>query len=189
MTNFRISKITAREIIDCRGWPTVQADVWVDGELKGRADVPSGRYTGAHEAHELRDGDRKRYQGLGVLNAVSNVNTEINEALIGMDVTDQRKIDMTMTALDGTPNKSRLGANAILGVSLAVARAAASICGVPLFRYINATSHVTPVPLMNCLNGGKLTANDLEIQEFIMFLIPHPLAVGFPLVPSPWGEG
>ena len=131
----------------------------------------------------------ERYQGLGVLNAVSNVNTEINEALIGMDVTDQRKIDMTMTALDGTPNKSRLGANAILGVSLAVARAAASICGVPLFRYINATSHVTPVPLMNCLNGGKLTANDLEIQEFIMFLIPHPLAVGFQLVPSPWGEG
>jgi enolase len=168
MTNFRISKINAREIIDCRGWPTVQADVWVDGELKGRADVPSGRSTGAHEAHELRDGDRKRYQGLGVLNAVSNVNTEINDALIGMDVTDQRKIDMTMTALDGTPNKSRLGANAILGVSLAVARAAASICGVPLFRYINSTSHVTPVPLMNCLNGGKLTANDLEIQEFIM---------------------
>ncbi len=171
MPKFKISKVFAREIIDCRGWPTVQADVWVNGELKGRADVPAGRSTGAHEAHELRDGDQNRYQGLGVLKAVSNVNKEINQALVGMDVTEQRKIDMTMKKLDGTPNKNRLGANAILGVSLAVARAAASVCSVPLYRYINPNSHVIPVPLMNFINGGKLTANDLEIQEFIIMPI------------------
>jgi enolase len=171
MSKFKISKVTARQIIDCRGWPTVQADVWVDGELKGRADVPAGRSTGAHEAHELRDGDQNRYQGLGVLKAVSNVNSEINQALEGQNVTEQRKIDMTMKKLDGTPNKNRLGANAILGVSLAVARAAANVCGVPLYRYINPNSHVVPVPLMNFINGGKLTANDLEIQEFIVMPI------------------
>lgn len=171
MSKFKISKVFAREIIDCRGWPTVQADVWVNGELKSRADVPAGRSTGAHEAHELRDGDQNRYQGLGVLKAVSNVNKEINQALVGMDVTEQRKIDMTMKKLDGTPNKNRLGANAILGVSLAVARAAASVCSVPLYRYINPNSHVIPVPLMNFINGGKLTANDLEIQEFIIMPI------------------
>jgi len=171
MPKFKISKVTAREIIDCRGWPTVQADVWVDGELKGRADVPAGRSTGAHEAHELRDGDQARYQGLGVLKAVSNVNKEINEALVGMDVTHQRKIDMRMKELDGTPNKNRLGANALLGASLAVARAAAHVCGVPLYRYINPNGNVIPVPLMNFINGGKLTANDLEIQEFIIMPI------------------
>jgi len=171
MAKFKISKVTAREIIDCRGWPTVQADVWVNGELKGRADVPAGRSTGAHEAHELRDGDQKRYQGLGVLKAVSNVNSEIHQALEGQDVTEQRKIDMAMKELDGTPNKKRLGANAILGVSLAVARAAANVCSVPLYRYINPNSHVIPVPLMNFINGGKLTANDLEIQEFIIMPI------------------
>jgi len=168
MPKFKISKVAAREIIDCRGWPTVQADVWVNGEFRGRADVPAGRSTGAHEAHELRDGDQKRYQGLGVLKAVSNVNTEIHQALVGMDVTDQRKIDLTMKQLDGTPNKKRLGANAIIGVSLAAARAAANICEIPLYRYINPNSHVVPVPLMNFINGGKLTANDLEIQEFII---------------------
>jgi enolase len=171
MSKFYISKVTAREIIDCRGWPTVQADVWVGGALKGRADVPAGRSTGSHEAHELRDGDRRRYRGLGVLTAVDNVKTLINDALQGMDVTQQRKIDMTMQALDGTPTKSRLGANAILGVSLAVARAAANISGVPLYRYINATCHVIPAPLMNFINGGKLTANDLEIQEFMIIPI------------------
>ena len=171
MSEFKISKVTAREIIDCRGWPTVQADVWVNGELQGRADVPAGRSTGAHEAHELRDGDQKRYQGLGVLKAVYNVNKEIDQALAGMDVTEQRKIDMTMKELDGTPNKKRLGANAILGASLAVARAAARVCNLPLFRYINPNGHVIPVPLMNCINGGKLTANDLEIQEFIIMPI------------------
>jgi enolase len=168
MSKFKISKLSAREIIDCRGWPTVQVDVWVNDEFRGRADVPSGRSTGAHEAHELRDGDKNRYQGLGVLKAVSNVKNEIHQALVGMDVTEQRIIDITMKDLDGTPDKSRLGANAILGVSLAVARAAASVCGIPLYRYINPISHVIPVPLMNFLNGGKLTANDLEIQEFII---------------------
>ena len=171
MSHSRISKIAAREIIDCRGWPTVQADVWVDGKLKGRADVPSGRSTGTHEAHELRDGDPGRYRGLGVLKAVEHVISEIQEALIGMDVTEQRRIDMTLKALDGTPNKSRLGANAILGVSLAVARAGAAVCELPLYRYLNTNSHVLPVPLMNFLNGGKLTANDLEIQEFIIMPI------------------
>ncbi len=168
MSNAGISKIVAREIIDCRGCPTIQADVWVNGELKGRADVPSGRSTGSYEAHELRDGDQGRYRGLGVLKAVKNVNSEIEQALMGMDVTDQRKIDMTLKALDGTPDKSRLGANAIVGVSLAAARAGAAVCGLPLYRYLNANSHIIPVPMMNCLNGGKLTANDLEIQEFII---------------------
>jgi enolase len=168
MSKFQISSIKAREIIDCRGWPTVQADVWVDGRLMGRADVPSGRSTGSHEAHELRDGDENRYRGLGVEKAVENVNDVIGPTLNGWDVTDQRKIDRAMNELDGTPNKGRLGANAILGVSLAVARAAANVIEVPLYRYINPTSHVIPVPVMNFLNGGKLTANELEIQEFII---------------------
>ncbi len=171
MSKAKISKVVAREIIDCRGWPTIQADVWVNGELKGRADVPAGRSTGTHEAHELRDGDPQRYKGLGVLKAVKNVQSEINQALNGMDVTEQRNIDMAMKQLDGTPDKSRLGANAILGVSLAVARAAAAVCGVPLHRYLNPNSHVIPVPLMNFINGGQLTANDLEIQEFIIMPI------------------
>ncbi len=168
MSKFKITKVCAREIIDCRGWPTVQADVWVNGEFKGRADVPTGRSTGAHEAHELRDGDQSRYRGLGVLKAVAHINNEIHQALADMDVTEQRKIDLTMKELDGTPNKSHLGANAILGVSLAVARAGANVCGLPLYRYLNPSAHVLPVPVMNFLNGGKLTANDLEIQEFII---------------------
>lgn len=146
----------------------MQADVWVDGRLMGRADVPSGRSTGSHEAHELRDGDENRYRGLGVEKAVENVNDVIGPTLNGWDVTDQRKIDRAMNESDGTPNKGRLGANAILGVSLAVARAAANVIEVPLYRYINPTSHVIPVPVMNFLNGGKLTANELEIQEFII---------------------
>ncbi|MGD9136455.1 MAG: phosphopyruvate hydratase [Desulfobacterales bacterium] len=168
MFSFEITKIKAREIIDCRGWPTVQADVWVDGRLRGRADVPAGRSTGSHEAHVLLDGDQGRYRGLGVLKAVDNVNSVIGPELVGWNVTEQRKIDLALKALDGTANKSKLGANAILGVSLAVARAAANVSDVPLYRYINPISHVLPVPLMNCLNGGKLTANDLEIQEFII---------------------
>ena len=168
MSTTTITKIHAREIIDCRGWPTVQADVWVDGRLMGRADVPSGRSTGSHEAHVLLDGDRGRYQGLGVLKAVENVNNIIGPQLMGWDVTEQRKIDMAMVQMDGTANKSQLGANAIIGVSLAVARAAANVTGVPLYRYINPNAHVLPVPLMNCINGGKLTANELEIQEFII---------------------
>ncbi len=168
MSTRQITKICAREIIDCRGWPTVQADVWVDGHLMGRADVPAGRSTGGNEAHVLIDSDSQRYRGLGVLKAIANVIEVISPALEGMEVTDQRKIDLAMIDLDGTPNKSNLGANAILGVSLAVARAAAAVCNVPLYRYLNPNAHVLPVPLMNCLNGGKLTANDLEIQEFII---------------------
>jgi enolase len=167
MSSFKITKIHAREIIDCRGWPTIQADVWVDGRLTGRADVASGRSTGSHEAYVLLDGDQGRYKGLGVLKAVENVNNVIAQELIGCDVTDQRKIDLAMLEMDGTANKSNLGANAILGVSLAVARASANVNGVSLYHYINPNAHVLPVPLMNCLNGGKLTANELEIQEFI----------------------
>lgn len=168
MSSTKITKICAREIIDCRGWPTVQTDVWVDGHLMGRADVPSGRSTGSHEAHVLLDGETGRYRGLGVLKAVENVNAVIGPELVGWTVTDQRNIDIYMKEMDGTPNKSRLGANAILGVSLAIARAAANVCGLPLYKYINPNAHVLPVPLMNCLNGGKLTANELEIQEFII---------------------
>jgi len=168
MSSLKITKTCAREIIDCRGWPTVQADVWVDGRLMGRADVPSGRSTGSHEAHVLLDGDADRYRGLGVLKAVENVNNVIGPELTGWDVTEQRKIDMAMIKMDGTANKSELGANAIIGVSLAVARAAANATGVSLYRYLNSNAHVLPVPLMNCLNGGKLTANELEIQEFII---------------------
>ncbi len=167
MSSLKITRIHAREIIDCRGWPTVQADVWVDGRLMGRADVASGRSTGSHEAHVLLDGDKGRYQGLGVLKAIDNVNNVIGPELVGCDISEQRKIDLAMKELDGTANKSNLGANAILGVSLAVARAAANANGVSLYHYINPNAHVLPVPLMNCLNGGKLTANDLEIQEFI----------------------
>ena len=168
MTKSCISAIRGREIIDCRGFPTVQVDVWVDDRLMGRADVPAGRSTGSHEAHELRDGDPDRYKGQGVLKAVANVNEVIGPALKGWTVTDQRKIDMLMKELDGTPNKKRLGANAIVGVSLAVARAAANVSGVSLYRYLNPNGHILPVPFMNLLNGGKLTANYLEIQEFIM---------------------
>jgi enolase len=163
-----ITNVLGREIIDCRGWPTVQADVYVDGRLLGRADVPAGRSTGGSEAFVLLDGDPKRYRGLGVLKSVDTINNVIAPELIGMDVTEQRKIDQLMTALDGTPNKSNLGANSILGVSLAAARAGANACGLPLYRYLNPMANVLPVPLMNFLNGGKLTANDLEIQEFII---------------------
>jgi len=168
MSIHRITAVKAREIIDCRGFPTVQVDVWVDERFMGRADVPAGRSTGSHEAHELRDGDKGRYQGLGVQKAVKNVNETLGPALKDFGVTDQRKLDLTMIEMDGTPNKSRLGANAILGVSLAAARAAALCCGVSLYRYLNPNGHVLPVPLMNLLNGGKLTSNYLEIQEFIM---------------------
>jgi len=164
----KITYINAREIIDCRGWPTVQVDVWVEGKFAGRADVPQGRSTGIHEASVLLDHDPKRYRGQGVLKAVNNVKTVLADVVIGMDVTDQRKIDQAMCAADGTKNKGKLGANAILGVSLAVARAAAQVCGLPLYRYLNPTARVLPVPLMNFLNGGKLTANNLEIQEFII---------------------
>ena len=130
MSSGKITDVRAREILDCRGWPTVQADVYVDGKLTGRADVPAGRSTGTHEACVLADGDPQRYRGLGVLKAVANVNGPIHDLLVGMDVTEQRKIDMAMVSLDGTPNKKRMGANAILGASLACARAGAAVCGV-----------------------------------------------------------
>jgi enolase len=168
MSTSKITDVKAREIIDCRGWPTIQVDVYVDGTMRGRADVPSGRSTGLHEALVLTDGDMTRYRGLGVRKAVAHVEGPIRDALTGMDVTEQRNIDLAMNALDGTSNKRNLGANAILGVSLAVVRAAAASCGLPLYRYLNPFGHVLPVPLMNCLNGGKLTANNLEIQEFII---------------------
>lgn len=168
MSANKITDIRAREIIDCRGWPTVQVDVYVNDKLLGRADVPAGRSTGLHEAFVLTDGDPKRYRGLGVRKAVANVMGPIREILLGSDVTEQGKIDYAMIDLDGTPSKKKLGANAILGVSLAVARAGAASCGLPLYRYLNPFGNVLPVPLMNCLNGGKLTANDLEIQEFII---------------------
>ncbi len=166
-TDCRISGIKAREIIDCRGTPTVQVDVHIDGRLMGRADVPSGRSTGSHEAYEMRDGG-SRYGGFGVLKAVENVNKTIGPALNGRDATQQRAIDMDLITLDGTRNKERLGANAILGVSLAVARAAAAALGLPLYRYLNSEAHVLPVPMMNLVNGGKLSSNDLCFQEFIM---------------------
>ncbi|MCK4579819.1 MAG: phosphopyruvate hydratase, partial [Dehalococcoidia bacterium] len=157
----------AREIIDCRGTPTVEVDVWVDDVLRGRADVPSGRSVGSYEACELRDGE-SRHDGFGVLQAVGNVNEVIAPAVIGTDVTQQRKLDSLMIELDGTPNKSKLGANAILGVSLAAARAAASTLDIPLYKYIDTNAHVLPVPMMNLINGGKLSSNDLDFQEFIM---------------------
>jgi enolase len=166
-----ITDVRAREIIDCRGWPTIQVDIYVDGLMKGRADVPAGRSTGAHEAFVLTDGDPTRYRGLGMRKAVANVMGAIRDALIGFDATQQRMIDLALCDLDGTPNKRNLGANAILGASLAAARAGAASCGVPLYRYLNPFGRVLPVPLMNCLNGGKLTANELEIQEFIIIPI------------------
>jgi enolase len=168
MTSNKITDVRAREIIDCRGWPTIQADIYVDDRLLGRADVPAGRSTGLHEAKVLVDGEARRYRGLGVRKAVANIEGPIREALLERDVTEQRQIDLALVDLDGTRDKSRLGANAILGASLAVARAGAAACGVPLYRYLNPFGHVLPVPLMNCLNGGKLTANELEIQEFII---------------------
>ncbi len=164
---YQITDIKAREIIDCRGTPTVQVDVCVDGELRGRADVPSGRSTGSYEACELRDGG-SRYGGKGVLTAIDNVNSTIAKAFAGRDATEQRSIDRDLVALDGTADKSRLGANAMLGVSLAVARAAAATLRLPLYRYLNSTAHVLPVPMMNLVNGGKLSSNDLCFQEFIM---------------------
>jgi enolase len=165
----RISAVTAREILDSRGNPTVEVAVALDSGACGRAAVPSGASTGVHEALELRDHDRSRYAGLGVLTAVGNVRDVIAPLLLGCDALDQRGIDRRLVEADGTPNKSRLGANAILGVSLAVAQAAAVDQGVPLFRYLGGDGAVTlPVPLMNVLNGGKHADNGLEFQEFMV---------------------
>jgi len=163
----KITDLIAREIIDCRGFPTVEVDVWVEGELAGRADVPSGRSTGKREAVELRDGG-KRWGGHGTTKAVAKVNEVIKPELMGLDPTDQRSIDELLCELDGTENKANLGGNTTIGVSLAMARAGAKTSGQPLYKYINSEGHVIPVPLVNLINGGKLTSNDLEIQEFIV---------------------
>ena len=164
-----ILDITAREILDSRGNPTVEVDVILEDGSFGRAAVPSGASTGAHEAVELRDGDKSRYGGKGVQNAVDAVNGEIYEMLAGQDATEQAEIDAAMIELDGTPNKSRLGANAILGVSLAVAKAAAESTGQPLYRYIGGTNaRVLPVPMMNIINGGEHADNPIDIQEFMI---------------------
>lgn len=164
-----IAKIKAREILDSRGNPTIEVDVYTDSGHIGRAAVPSGASTGAHEAAELRDGDMKRYLGKGVLKAVANVNGALNDELNGAYVGDQALIDRVMISLDGTPNKSNLGANAMLGVSLAVAKAAASEAGLPLFRYVGgANANMLPVPMMNILNGGAHADNKVDIQEFMV---------------------
>jgi enolase len=164
-----ITDIIGREILDSRGNPTVEVDVILEDGSKGRAAVPSGASTGAHEAVELRDGDRQRYLGKGVRKAVAAVNGEIFDAIGGMDAELQVKIDETLIALDGTPNKSRVGANAILGVSLAIAKAAAIAHGAPLYRYVGGTSaRLLPVPMMNILNGGVHADNPIDFQEFMI---------------------
>src|SRR5256884_579975 len=164
-----IVDIIAREILDSRGNPTVEVDVVLEDGSRGRAAVPSGASTGTHEAVELRDGDKARYQGKGVRNAVDAVNGEIFDALSGMDAEAQVKIDETLIALDGTPNKGRLGANAVLGVSLAVAKAAAIAQNAPLYRYVGGTSaRLLPVPMMNILNGGVHADNPIDFQEFMI---------------------
>jgi enolase len=164
-----IIDIHAREILDSRGNPTVEVDVTLEDGSMGRAAVPSGASTGAHEANEKRDGDAKRYKGKGVLEAVAAVNGEIAEEIVGFDATEQVGIDRTMIEMDGTPNKSRLGANAILGVSLAVAKAAAEFTAQPLYRYVGGTSaRILPVPMMNIINGGEHADNPIDIQEFMI---------------------
>jgi enolase len=164
-----IIDIHGREILDSRGNPTVEVDVLLDDGSFGRAAVPSGASTGAHEAVELRDGNKKRYLGKGVTKAVAAVNGEISDRLLGIDAEDQRDVDMAMIELDGTENKKRLGANAILGVSLAVAKAAANARGLPLYSYIGGVSaHVLPVPMMNIINGGEHADNPIDFQEFMV---------------------
>ncbi|ALJ35098.1 phosphopyruvate hydratase [Azospirillum brasilense] len=164
-----ITEIHAREILDSRGNPTVEVDVLLESGAFGRAAVPSGASTGAHEAVELRDGDKGRYGGKGVLKAVESVNGEIFDAIAGLDGSNQRALDLAMIELDGTPNKGRLGANAILGVSLAVAKAAAEEAALPLFRYVGgAFANLLPVPMMNIINGGAHADNPIDIQEFMV---------------------
>ena len=170
-----IIDIHAREILDSRGNPTVEVDVLLEDGSFGRAAVPSGASTGAHEAVELRDGDKSRYLGKGVLKAVNAVNTEIAEAVVGIDAEDQRDIDLALIALDGTENKARLGANAILGTSLAVAKAAADARGLPLYSYIGGVSaHLLPVPMMNIINGGEHADNPIDFQEFMILPVGAP---------------
>ena len=168
--NSRIKNIHAREILDSRGNPTIEVDVLIENDIMGRAAVPSGASTGKYEAAELRDKDNTRYMGKGVINAVKNVTVELNKALMGLDVNDQSKIDNTMIELDGTENKSRLGANAILGVSMASARAAAKLNNCPLYKYLSPNNNLKmPVPMMNILNGGSHADNTVDIQEFMIY--------------------
>ncbi len=175
MTSDSILSIHAREILDSRGNPTVEVDVHTQGGAFGRAAVPSGASTGAHEAVELRDGDKSRYLGKGVGKAVQNVNTTIAKALAGRNAFDQVAIDQAMKELDGTANKGKLGANAILGVSLACAHAAADAAGLPLYRYVGGTNAtVLPVPLMNILNGGKHADSTVDFQEFMIMPVGAP---------------
>ncbi|MGE5704776.1 MAG: phosphopyruvate hydratase [Clostridia bacterium] len=179
-----ITDVYAREVMDSRGNPTVEVEVYLEDGSMGRAMVPSGASTGAYEAVELRDGDKSRYLGKGVLKAVKNVNEIIAEEIVGLDVFDQVGIDMTMIELDGTPNKANLGANAILGVSMAVARAAAASLGIPLYNYLGGfNAKELPVPMMNILNGGKHADNTVDIQEFMVMPIgaesfAHALRMG-----------
>jgi len=170
-----IVDVIAREILDSRGNPTVEADVLLESGVMGRAAVPSGASTGSREAIELRDGDAQRYLGKGVLRAVENVNTEICEAIIGLDVEEQHFIDRTMIELDGTETKARLGANAILAVSMAVARAAAEESGLPLYRYLGGAGPMQlPVPMMNIINGGEHADNSVDLQEFMILPVGAP---------------
>jgi len=180
-----IIDIHGREILDSRGNPTVEVDVLLEDGSFGRAAVPSGASTGAHEAVELRDGDKTRYLGKGVTKAVDAVNTEIADALIGLDAEDQREIDTAMIGLDGTPNKGRLGANAILGVSLSAAKAAADARGLPLYRYVGGVSARTlPVPMMNIINGGEHADNPIDVQEFMIM----PVGAGSIAEAVRWGS-
>jgi enolase len=171
-----ISQVLAREILDSRGNPTIEVEVWLESEAHGRAAVPSGASTGVHEALELRDGDKSRYSGKGVLQAVEHVNTEIAEEVLGLDALDQAAVDQAMLDLDGTPNKSKFGANAILGVSMAVARAAADALGLPLYRYLGGVpARVLPVPMMNILNGGAhANWQGTDLQEFMIAPLGAP---------------
>ena len=170
-----IIDIIGRQILDSRGNPTVEVDVVLEDGSMGRAAVPSGASTGAHEAVELRDGDQTRYLGKGGTKAIAAVNGEIAEAILGFDAEDQRDLDRTMIALDGTPNKARLGANAILGVSLAAAKAAAAARGLPLYSYVGGVSaHVLPVPMMNIINGGEHADNPIDFQEFMIVPVGAP---------------
>ena len=172
---FLIKKVWGREIIDSRGNPTVEVDVILESGVRGRASVPSGASTGIYEAYELRDGDKSRYLGKGVTKAVEAVNGEIARTLVGRNVTEQESIDRMLIELDGTENKSRLGANAILGVSLACAKAAANAMGIPLYSYIgDAQSVILPVPMMNILNGGAHASNNVDIQEFMIMPVSAP---------------
>ena len=170
-----IDSIIAREILDSRGNPTVEVEVLLDDDVLSRAAVPSGASTGAFEALELRDGDEARYQGKGVLNAIDNINERVAEELVGLDASEQRLVDQALLDLDGTADKSVLGANAILGVSLAVAKAAAASTGLPLFQYLGGpNAHLLPVPMLNILNGGAHADSNVDIQEFMIAPIGAP---------------